>query len=268
VFKIGEFSALTHISVKTLRYYDETGLLRPVHVDHFTGYRYYSAQQLPRLHRILALKDLGFSLDQIVMALRDNITPQELRGMLTQRKAEQERRVREEQERLTRLETRLTYIEQEPIMNTDVVTKDVAPQWIVSIRSIIPNYPAIGELYPKVTSQVPSPDDLGMPIAIWHDMEHKETDVDGEAGFFLKQPLSAHGTAKMYQLDKVKVASYVHHGAFNRLTDAYQSVLRWVEENHYRVAGPFRELYHHCTSPVRQDDESYVTELQVPVKKA
>lgn len=267
MFKIGEFSAFTRISVKTLRFYDETGLLRPAHVDQWTGYRYYSAQQLPRLHRILALKDLGFSLEQIGKALQDNITPQELRGMVMLRQAEQKRRVREEQERLVRLEALIKFIEQEPVMSTDVVVKEVPPQWIVSVRKIIPNYPSVGMLYSKVSNQIGGACNLGMPVAIWHDLEHKEKDVDAEAGFLLKEPLAEHGTAQMYQLSSATVASYMHHGAYNRLDEAYQNVLRWVEESRYKLAGPFRELYHYCTAPVRQDDESYVTELQIPVKK-
>jgi DNA-binding transcriptional MerR regulator len=268
VFKIGEFSALTHVSIKTLRYYDETGLLRPMHIDQETGYRYYSAQQLPRLHRVLALKDLSFSLEQIGKALSDNITSQELRGMVALRRADQENRVREERERLSRLETLIKFIEQESIMSADVVIKETGPQWIVSVRETIANYPAIGQLYPKIYNQIGVPPELGIPVAIWHDMEYKDQDVDGEAAYFLKQPLSSHGTANMYQLPKITVASYMHHGAFNRFPEAYANVLRWVEENHYRVAGPIRELYHHLTQPVRQDDESYVTEIQVPVEKA
>jgi DNA-binding transcriptional MerR regulator len=267
VFKIGEFSALTRISVKTLRYYDETGLLRPAHVDHWTGYRYYSAQQLPRLHRILALKDLGFSLEQIGKALDSEITPQELRGMVALRRAEQENRVREESERLGRLETLIKFMEQESMMSADVLIKEVSPQWIVSVRETIGNYPAVGALYPKVMEQTRGSCGQGMPVAIWHDMEHREKDVDAEAGFLLMQPLANHGTASMYELPAATVASYMHHGAYNRLDEAYQNVLRWVEENHYRVAGPFRELYHYCAQPVRQDDESYVTEIQVPVAK-
>jgi effector-binding domain-containing protein len=154
-------------------------------------------------------------------------------------------------------------------MSADVVIKDVAPQWIVSMREVIANYPAIGALYPKICSQIgrTSPE-LGTSFAIWHDPEYKEKDVDGEAAFFLQQPLTAHGTAKMYQLPEMKVASYMHHGAFNHLPEAYGNLLRWVEEHHYKVAGPMREIYHHMSQPVRQDDESYVTELQVPVAKA
>jgi DNA-binding transcriptional MerR regulator len=266
VFKIGEFSALTRISVKTLRYYDETELLRPAHVDNWTGYRYYSAQQLARLHRILVLKDLGFSLEQIGKAL-DSVTLQELRGMVMLRRAEQERRVREEQERLARLETLIQFIEKESVMSADVVIKETSPQWIVSVREVIANYPAIGALYPKIISQIGGGCELGLPVAIWHDPDFKEKEVDGEAGFFLNQPLAAHGTAQTYQLPGATVASYVHHGSFKRLPEAYQNILRWVEANHYRVAGTFRELYLQMSQPVRQDDESYVTEIQVPVEK-
>lgn len=267
MFRIGEFSALTRISVKTLRYYDETGLLPPAHVDSVTGYRYYSAQQLPRLHRILVLKDLGFSLDEISKSL-DGIAPHELREMVAARRTEQELRVREEQERLARLETQIKFMEQESTMSADVVIKNVNPEWIVSVRETITNYPSVGALYPKVFAQAGGTCASGLPIAIWHDMEHKEKDVDAEAGFLLKQPLEKHGTANLYELPAATVASYMHKGAYNRLDQAYQNVLLWVEENHYRIAGPFRELYHYCSQPVRQDDESYVTELQIPVEKA
>jgi len=154
------------------------------------------------------------------------------------------------------------------MMSTDVVVKDTAPQWIVSVREIIANYPAIGTLYPKLLEQTGGmSSNLGLPVAIWHDMEQKDENVDGEAGFFLKQPLASHGTANMYQLPQMKVASYMHHGAFNRFPQAYDTLLRWVEENHYRIAGPIRELYHQLSQPVRQDDESNVTEIQVPVEK-
>lgn len=152
-------------------------------------------------------------------------------------------------------------------MSADVVIKEVAPQWIVSMRKVIANYHAIGDLYPKVVSQVGNPDELGMPIAIWHDKEHKEHEVDGEAGFLLKRPLAAHGTAQVYELAGGTVASYMHHGAFNRLDDAYQNLMHWVKENHYHVTGAFREFYHHLTRPVTEDNESYVTEIQVPVIK-
>ena len=98
MIKIGDFSKLSLVSIKTLRYYDEMGLLKPVHVDQFTGYRYYSASQLPRLHRILALKDLGFSLEQIARVLNEGVSLEQLRGMLRLRQVELQQRISEEQD--------------------------------------------------------------------------------------------------------------------------------------------------------------------------
>ena len=89
MIKIGDFARLAEVSIVTLRHYDEIGLLKPVSVDKFTGYRYYSIEQLPRLNRILALKDLGFSLEQISTML-NGISLEEMRGMLKLRHAEQE----------------------------------------------------------------------------------------------------------------------------------------------------------------------------------
>src|SRR5689334_16320154 len=102
MIKIGDFARLSQVSVVTLRYYDEQDLLKPVKVDAFTGYRFYSAEQLPRLNRILALKDLGFSLDQVKLMLADGLTLEQLRGMLNAQRDEIEKRLSGEQERLVR----------------------------------------------------------------------------------------------------------------------------------------------------------------------
>ena len=94
MFRIGEFSQIARVSGRLLRYYDSLGLLRPVRIDPATGYRYYSADQLPRLNRILALKELGLSLDQIAKMVDDKISPDEIRGMLMLKKAELEQSLR------------------------------------------------------------------------------------------------------------------------------------------------------------------------------
>src|ERR1700752_1718043 len=117
MIKIGDFARLSQVSVVTLRYYDEMDLLKPVKVDIFTGYRFYSADQLPRLNRILALKDLGFSLEQIGLMLAENLSPEQIRAMLTLQKNEVEKRLSDEQERLRRIEVRLRQIEMENKMS-------------------------------------------------------------------------------------------------------------------------------------------------------
>lgn len=267
MLKIGDFSTLTQISVKTLRYYDELGLLRPVHVDPASGYRYYSASQLPRLHRVLALKDLGFPLDEIAKALDAGVTLDQLRGMLMLREAEQQSRVREEQDRLTRLQVRLRIIEQEGIMSKDVVIKQVAPQWMASIREIIPSYPAVGKLYGELFGTLGPAAFTGPCVALWHDHEYKEKDVDAEAGVYVRQPVTAKGRVGVRELPGETVASILHEGAYNRLSESYDSITRWIEANGYRPCGATREIYLKSSMPVRQDDESYITEIQVPVEK-
>jgi len=113
MLKIGDFSRLAQVSVKTLRHYGQLGLLRPAWIDRYTGYRYYELDQLPRLNRILALKDLGFSLEQIRQILRADLAATELRGMLRLKRAELEQQVLAEQARLGRVEARLHQIERE-----------------------------------------------------------------------------------------------------------------------------------------------------------
>ena len=144
MFKIGEFSKLSHVTVKTLRYYDRIGLLKPATVDRFTSYRYYSADQLPRLNRILALKDLGLSLDQITRLLDEALSPDQIRGMLRLKQVELREQLEEEQTRLDRVEHRLRQIEKEGTMpEYQVVIKKVEPQLIASIRDMLFLYPLL-----------------------------------------------------------------------------------------------------------------------------
>jgi DNA-binding transcriptional MerR regulator len=269
MLKIGDFSRLSGISIKTLRYYDDLGLLKPAEVDPFTGYRYYSARQLPRLYRLLALKDLGFSLEQVAHLLTEGVSADQLRGMLRLRQAEQQQRVDEEQQRLTRVALRLRLIEMETTMpNYDVILKNTPPQWIASARQVIANYKSVGQLYPQVFSHLARHNVAGgLSVALWHDGEAKDSEVDAEAGIYLDQGLPSGEGVAVYQLPALTVASVVHHGAYQRLVEAYDAALRWVEANGYRVAGPIRELYLVSQQPVRQDDESYVTEIQFPVEK-
>lgn len=267
MLKIGEFSTLTQISIKTLRHYDEIGLLKPMHVDVETGYRYYSASQLPRLHRILALRDLGFPLSRIADAIDEGVTADALRGMLMLRRIEQEGLVHEEEERLVRLKGRLRLIEMEGRMTNEVVLKDVPPQWIASMRENIPAYRMIGRLFGKLYGVLGPLGLDGLGVALFHDKEFKEQDIDAEVGVYLKSAVPAHEPLRVYQLPKATVASVVHHGAFNRVGEAYEALLRWIEANGYRPASPAREIFLHLSQPVARDDESNVVEIQVPVKK-
>lgn len=112
LLKIGEFAEISDVGAKTLRYYDRIGLFKPVYVDPANNYRYYSPNQLPRITRILTLKDLGLSLEQIARLLEDDLSLSELRGMLRLKRVEIQERLNQEQVRLARVEARLREIEE------------------------------------------------------------------------------------------------------------------------------------------------------------
>lgn len=123
MLKIGDFAKKAQITVKTLRHYDKLGLLKPAWIDRFTGYRYYAQEQMPRLNRIMALKDLGFTLEQTGRILQNELTVDELRGMLRLKCAELEQRIEDEQARLTRVEARLHQIEHEGDFLLSLITQ-------------------------------------------------------------------------------------------------------------------------------------------------
>lgn len=278
MFKIGEFSKLVQVPVPTLRYYDQVGLLKPVQVDPLTGYRYYSANQLPRLHRILALKGLGFSLEQIGAALDEGLTPEQMRGMLRLRQAQISQQLSEMQNQLVEVEMRLHHIEQEEQLSTyDVIVKQVEPLLVASIRALLPSHSAVGTLFPEIYEAIvphisealgPYPGADGQSLALWYDTEHKEQDVDGAAAYILRCRVPEKGRMRVHELPATLMAATIHHGPFNTMGEAHEAVHRWIEANDYRIVGPDREIYIYSKMPVRLDDPTYVTEVQYPVEKA
>jgi effector-binding domain-containing protein len=271
VIRIGDFSKMSQVSIKTLRYYDEMGLFKPSNIDRFTGYRYYSASQLPRLNRILALKDLGLSLDQIAQVLDEGVSSEQLRGMLRLKRAELQQHIAGEQARLARVEARLNSIDMEDSMQDyDVVIKQVEPQLVAGVRDTLASYPEVGRLLTEVYSHLAHHGVNALDLvaaAIWHDDEYKTSDIDGEGVVFLKQSIPESDRVKIYQLPAATMASVIHKGAYNTFNQTYEAIGRWIDANGYMVAGPNREVYLYCTQPVRQDDDSYVTEIQFPVAK-
>ena len=104
MLSIGDFARHGRVSVRMLRHYDLIGLLAPARVDPASGYRFYEVGQLTRLNRIIALKELGFTLDQVGRMLDDAVTGAEMRGMLALRRADLEQRIAADRERLVRVE--------------------------------------------------------------------------------------------------------------------------------------------------------------------
>jgi DNA-binding transcriptional MerR regulator len=272
MIKIGDFARLSQVSVVTLRYYDEMDLLKPVKVDTFTGYRFYSADQLPHLNRILALKDLGFSLEQIKLMLADGLTPEQLRGMLTMQRNEVEKRLADEQERLSRIEARLRQIELEDKMpKYDVVIKTVPAMLVASRRVTIPTNdqvpqylgPAYMEVYDYIRKK--SAKDTGPCFALWHSPADVYENEDAEAIVPIDRPLNGTERVNVYELPSTRVAAVVHQGNFEDFTQGHAALLEWIDANGYQIAGPYREIYIKHEKGELSDS---TTEIQFPVEKA
>jgi predicted transcriptional regulator YdeE len=270
MFKIGDFSRLAQVSVKTLRYYDRLGLLKPSWIDRYSGYRYYTAAQLPRLNRILALKDLGFTLDQVKRLLQDDLPVAELRGMLRMKQTELEDQLQEEQARLTRVEARLRQIEREGALpDYDVALKSTPLQHVAGIRQVISGFLQLPRLFDELHAYLRAhnvlPEPGGPRLAIYYDAEYREQGVDVEAAVPLPKALPGARRVLVHELPAVdEMACVVHHGAFESLDETYKSLMTWIEANGYRVVGPNRNVY--LQAPGGAADE-HITEVQFPVQK-
>jgi len=271
MIQIGTFSKLSRVSIKTLRYYDNVDLFKPVCVDEWTGYRYYAFEQLPRLNRILALKDLGFSLTEIGELLDEDVSLEQLRGMLRVRQSEAQQHVREEQERLERIEARLKQIELESKMSEyDVVIKKVEPVKVACVRDTIPSYSQQARLWKTLEGYLamhrvrPS----GTCFTLYLDEEYKESEVDAMACEPINVDLAESSRVKVQELSGVEMmACTVHHGPFTTIGEAHNAIHKWIENNGYRVNGPERELYLNPAKGGSQTDPKTVTEIQYPVEK-
>ena len=271
MIRIGLFSKLSQVPVKTLRYYNEIGLLEPAEIDRFTGYRFYSVTQLPRLNRILALKDLGLSLNQIARLLTEDLPVEQLRGMLRLKQVEIQQQMQQEKEKLDRVAARLRQIEQENKMsNYDVVIKKVEPQRIASVRDVIPSYPEQGHLWQDletvmVQNQIKS---TGPCLTLYHSDEPK---IDAEVCEPVAEGVSLpqNPQVQIRELPGTEVAAVIHHGPFNTLSESYEAVLKWIEANGYQINGPCREIYLQPPAEMgSQTDPDTVTEVQFPVIKS
>jgi predicted transcriptional regulator YdeE/DNA-binding transcriptional MerR regulator len=285
MIKIGDFSKLAHVSIKTLHHYDELGLLKPVHVDRFSSYRYYEIGQLSHLNRILALKDLGLSLEQVMDLLREDISPAEMRGMLRMKQMELAARVEEEQARLQRVEGRLRQLEADGRSpHSEVAVKDVPAQTALVAQVVAASeetlWPARESLCMLLQNQL----DVARlkPATPWFalvdDLPYEETDLEltlavgvdlrsgQRAGDWQGSPVS------LQELPAVPaMASVIHIGDYATLPRSYATLVGWMQGNAQQPAGSYREIYLPesgvSATPIGSSPSGMI-EVQCPVEKA
>ena len=270
--KIGEFAKIGMVSVSALRFYNEAGLLKPAEVDRWTGYRYYSLDQLPALNRILALKDLGLSLEQIKQLMGEELPAEQIRGMLRLKRAELQAEMTDLRARLDRVEARLQQIEMEGKMSHyDVIVKKVDPVRVAIVRDVVPTQAEINTTFNRLFDEVmeyikdTGAGFAGPAILLWYDPGNMEN-TPVAAAMPTNGAVAGNHRVRIEELEGVHMASTLHRGPFSTLMGAYDAVMRYIEANGYRIAGPSREV--NLEYDRHGDPNHYLTEVQFPVEKA
>jgi DNA-binding transcriptional MerR regulator len=271
MFTIGEFAVLGRVSVRMLRHYDAIGLLRPAFVDPHTGYRYYRAAQLGRLDRVVALKDLGLTLEQVRTVLDDRLDVAELRGMLLLRRSQLAAQIAADRARLARVEARLRLLETEGRMTTnDVVLKQVPAVRIAELTAVAASYepadigPVIQPLYPELFRRLA---EAGVPATgpaiAWYEPTGDGEAVLVHAGVPVGVDPAATRAVDVVELPALaSAATIVHQGSMDEVEASMRALAGWIEENGLRAEGYAREVYlDYCADA----PEKGVTELQIAV---
>lgn len=274
MLKIGEFSRLSQISIKALRHYDYLGLIKPEHIDQFTGYRYYTLLQLPRAHRIMALKEMGLSLEQISIMLNRDLSVEELRGMFRLKQAEIEQRLREEQQQLALVEFHLNMINTEDKMpELNVVVKEI-PAFKALYLRFYPTegrIPAIGDEVKKLIA-----DGTIKHTGQWMGITYAEPINPEEYEFGFTVPvtdeqtedveLSSGDNLALTTMPAVLAATIVVEGhGEEELLQNRVLLAQWAVENGYIPCDENRAIHH--KGPMHNVPQSeWLTELQAIIE--
>ncbi|MBV7275628.1 MerR family transcriptional regulator [Clostridium sp. PL3] len=270
MFKIGEFSKLTQVSIRMLRYYDETGLLKPAEIDKFTNYRLYATEQIPTLNKIIFLRNLGFNSSEIAVALK-NWDDEFITYQLENKRLEIENMIKAEQDKLFKIELAKKDIRQGKIaINYNVSIKSIPSYQVFSLRRIVPDYYAEGQLWQEMSAFA---DENNIPISnntftIYHDTEYKEKDVNIEICAPVARMGKDIGEFTYRNTEPVPImACTMVYGPFENIANAYLAFANWLQEHsQYKMTGQSRQIVHYGPWNEKSPDK-YLTEIQIPLER-
>jgi DNA-binding transcriptional MerR regulator len=273
MFRIGDFSRIARVSCRLLRHYDEIGLFKPARIEQETGYRYYGAAQLPTLNRILVLRDLGLSLEQIAKALREDLPAAELRGMLLMRRAEVEQTIEADSQRLRQIESRIAQIEAEGrAAADDVILRREPARRLLSLRQTVASFAEGVRLVGELVQTVPRLASVEELVVIAHAAEFEPENADVEFGFYVQPQvrapvrLSDGRTLTLRDLPPVEcLAACVRIGPPQEAHLTTARIARFIEAGGHRICGPNREVFLQRPAPARLEES--VVEMQFPVER-
>jgi DNA-binding transcriptional MerR regulator len=270
MYRIGQFSNMTKVTVKALRFYEEEGLLEPAFIDAVNGYRYYDSDQLPRVFRIVALRQCGFSIPEI----RQILAGRDIAALFAKRRHELETAAIETSHQLAAVNHYIDSIGRESCMKYEVVMKELPRVLAYSKRMTVESYdsyfdviPALGEATTSINPELRCVDDPPYCFIMYLDGEYRERDIDIE--FF--EAVTDRGNGKLPDGVEFKIveavphaACVLHKGPYSTLPQAYAAVYKWIEDNDYLAAASPRESYIDGIWN-KSDPQDWLTELQVPV---
>ncbi len=255
MYKIGELSKLCNISVKALRYYDAKGLLIPDEIDKFTGYRYYSASKLEDCYRIIALKELGFSLDEIRVQLTTDDNKQ-IAAALNAKLAELNSLIEITEKQLRKIESIKNNLTEGESKVFDIIVRTTDEVRVAYVRNnYLAKLDAMDDIA-KINSSLPKTIVGKRKIIINYETEYKEKDFDLAACVEItgKLPQDINYAEKTISLGS-SVASLICKA--DELDNAYKAMIKHLDGSIYKVCGAYYETYH--------DDGT--VELKVPVSE-
>jgi DNA-binding transcriptional MerR regulator len=274
MFRIGDFSRIARVSARLLRFYDEIGLLTPVRTDPQTGYRYYTLAQLGDLNRIVVLKELGFSLEQVHDIVRTGVGADELRRMLLLRRNEVTVTLENETARLRQIEARISQLESEGALSADDVAIRAEPAGrLLSLRRTVPSFAAAVALLADVRERSrPLAARLrgAALMAVAHAAQFEADEIDVEMGWRLPadatfEPPSECGLT-LRTLEAVeRMAVCVRVGPPEAAHLATAKIARYLEASGDELAGPSREVFLRTPDPDRMHES--VVEMQYPIQQ-
>ncbi|NLL78015.1 MAG: MerR family transcriptional regulator [Clostridiales bacterium] len=271
MLKIGDFSKLTHVSVRMLRYYDRQGLLKPSAVDPVTGYRMYSAEQVPELQKIIMLRDLNFRSSETKELLQnwdDGYLIQSLHGKIN----DIEELITREKRRIEQLRSAIAHIEANKFdQYYNVTVKSIPAYSVISLRKKVDNHFEEGKLWTELMEFVKQEHidyerSNQNSVAIYHDGEHLDSGVDIEVCLFVKRTGKGKGAFTYRTLEPVgKMACMMVYGPYENIAGAYRSFADWLDKNQpYAMGSTSRQvtIIDHLDT---DNPEEYLTEIQIPL---
>ncbi len=267
-YSIGEFSQVTGLSVKTLRFYHERGILVPSSVDEATGYRFYSADKIEKARVIMRLRAMEFSIEDIAVVMRDCTDEADILNHLERQKNFLQQRIQEDRDIVRSLSEIITNEKAaQQLLDTSayaVEEKTLAPQLVAGIRmkgkySDCGN--GFGQLGKTIGRYI-----SGKALCLYYDGEYRDGDADFEPGFPIRTAITKDGVS-IHMLPGGRCLTLVHRGAYDQLGRSYAKVLKRAEELKLKIALPTREVYIKGPGMIfKGNPKNYLTEIQLPIE--